>query len=72
MRRFKGKCAHFVFTKYLIYTVQVPNFALTHMKRITVLCKNLHPIPFEFLCTVYGEIFPNLLFNANYLTAAQT
>jgi hypothetical protein len=38
MRGFKGECAHFSFNKCPIYTheVQVPNFALTHKKRITV------------------------------------
>ncbi len=37
-RRFKGECAHFSFNKYpfTLTTVQVPNIALTHTKRITV------------------------------------
>jgi hypothetical protein len=39
MRRFKGEGAHFSFNKCLIYaqSVQVPNLALTHTIRITVL-----------------------------------
>jgi hypothetical protein len=38
MRRFKGECAHFVSTtvSFTLTTVQVPNLALTHPKRLTV------------------------------------
>jgi hypothetical protein len=37
MRRFKGECAQFSFNKspFILTTVQVPNLALTHTKRIT-------------------------------------
>ncbi len=41
MRRFMGECAHFSFNKCLtLTTVQVPNLALTHTKRITVWSPN--------------------------------
>jgi hypothetical protein len=41
MRGLKGECAHFSFKKCSIYThdgatVQLPNLALTHTKRIAV------------------------------------
>ncbi len=38
IRRFKGECAHFSFKNFpfTLTTVQVPNLALTHTKRITV------------------------------------